>query len=212
MKLNTVVGRTGQSNAPSLRYRGVIFDMDGTLADSQLDFPAIRLELGLGEGPLLEKLASLSPDERARCEAILHSHERRGAECATPFPSADQWIVRLDEFQIERGVLSRNSKSIVEVTLQRCGLLFDKFLGREDATVKPDPAGVLHLCEHWNLDPREVLVVGDYVYDVEAAERAGCDCALITHGRDWPFAGRALYRWESLAEGLAQFEKIFFSH
>jgi phosphoglycolate phosphatase-like HAD superfamily hydrolase len=31
-------------------------------------------------------------------------------------------------------------------------------------------------------------MIGDYLYDIEAGRNAGTRTALITHGRDWPFA------------------------
>lgn len=45
--------------------RGVIFDLDGTLVDSGLDFDSMRREMGLDPGtPILESLATL-PEQDA---------------------------------------------------------------------------------------------------------------------------------------------------
>ena len=46
--------------------RAVIFDMDGTLTKPCLDFDAIRAEMGLSGEPILEAMARMTPDERAR--------------------------------------------------------------------------------------------------------------------------------------------------
>jgi FMN phosphatase YigB (HAD superfamily) len=47
--------------------RAVIFDLDGTLAESRLDFDAIRSEIGLRpELPILEQLADADPSQIAR--------------------------------------------------------------------------------------------------------------------------------------------------
>ena len=44
------------------QIRGIIFDMDGTLVDSRLDYDAIRREMGLPAGmPILEGLEQV-PD------------------------------------------------------------------------------------------------------------------------------------------------------
>lgn len=75
----------GESDPGSVA--GIIFDMDGTLVDSGLDFAAMRREMGLPDGvPLLETLENLNAAESARCRAILHRHEEAGAERASVLP------------------------------------------------------------------------------------------------------------------------------
>ena len=53
----------------------IIFDLDGTLTKPVLDFDAIRAEIGGIEGPILEAMVDLSPEDRARAELIV---ARRG--------------------------------------------------------------------------------------------------------------------------------------
>ncbi len=43
-------------------------------------------------------------------------------------------------------------------------------------------------------------MVGDYLYDLEAGRSAGTRTALLTHGRDWPFAHLADWTLTTLAE------------
>jgi phosphoglycolate phosphatase-like HAD superfamily hydrolase len=48
---------------PLQRHKGVIFDLDGTLADSRLDFARLRADLGLPPPtPILEALATPMPE------------------------------------------------------------------------------------------------------------------------------------------------------
>ena len=57
-------------------FRAVLFDLDGTLAESRLDFDAIRAEIGLLPGlPILEQLAGVDPAERARAALLLDYDE-----------------------------------------------------------------------------------------------------------------------------------------
>ena len=61
---------------------------------------------------------------------------------------------------------------------------FDLVLSATDPDVgafKPSPAGLIHACARWKLDPADVLYVGDRLdVDAEAAAAAGMPCALIT--------------------------------
>jgi HAD superfamily hydrolase (TIGR01549 family) len=181
--------------------------MDGTLVDSGLDFDQIRAEMGLDKGPILETMATLPIDRQRECEAILDRHERAGAERATLLSGAIEWIERLDGAGIPRAIFTRNSRLIVERTLARCGLEFQTVVSREDAPAKPDPAGIHLCCQQWDVSPTDVLMVGDYLYDIEAGRRARSRTALVTHGKDWHFADLAEFRWRDLMEGLAVFDR-----
>lgn len=182
--------------------RAVIFDLDGTLADSRLDFDLMRREMGLGPGPLLETIATLPETRRNQCEAILHRHESEGAERATLLPGAREWIDWLDEQRIPRAIFTRNSRSMTHATLHRCRVQFADVVAREDAPPKPDPTGILQLCKKWDVKPSETLVVGDYLYDIQAARGAGARAALVQGSRRFDFASQADFVWLDLCEGL----------
>ena len=74
-------------------------------------------------------------------------------------------------------------REAVEKVLRRCGLTFDLVLAREDAPYKPSPEGLWQICAAWGMTPAEVLMVGDYLYDLQAGRSAGTRTALVTHGR-----------------------------
>ncbi|MEX2115160.1 MAG: HAD family hydrolase [Pirellulales bacterium] len=161
--------------------RGVIFDLDGTLVDSRLDFDQMRREMGIdGSPPLLEALANMPPERATRCWEILLEHERRGAEQAVPFPGVPQFLQELAERGLARGVVTRNSRESTLALLARLGLQFDPVLGRHEAPPKPDPTALLHICQAWDFAPRECVMIGDYRYDIEAARRAGMHAVLFT--------------------------------
>lgn len=187
-----------------MRLAGVIFDLDGTLVDSGLDFAAIRREMGLGPDPILEAMEKVPPERRRECDEILMRHEQEGANRATLIHGAIEWLTFLDEESIPRAIFTRNSRPIVDVTLDRCGVTFEHVMAREDAPPKPDPTAIRQLCEQWRVDARDVLIVGDYVYDILAGHAAGAPTALLTHGRTLAFERMADYVWETLMEGLEQ--------
>ena len=51
-----------------------------------LDFPRIKAEMGIGDCPILEALAEMSPRERLAAEAVLHRHEEEAARGSTLNP------------------------------------------------------------------------------------------------------------------------------
>jgi HAD superfamily hydrolase (TIGR01509 family) len=165
--------------------RGVIFDLDGTLADSQLDFDAMRREMELPAGlPILEALDKLDPDSSARCRTILDRHEQAGVERATLLPGVGELLEILAARGLSLAIATRNSRPITLATLRKLGVEIELLATRCDGPVKPDPWPVLHVCQRWGLSPAEVVVVGDYRFDVECGRAAGCRTVLLTHPED----------------------------
>ncbi len=194
------------TNDAVLPVRGVVFDLDGTLVRQALDFEAIRREIGLPAGtPLLEALDRLPPAEQDRAWAILDRHELAAAAEAEVLPGVPEFLAWVDGRGLRRAVLTRNSRAAAAASLARCGLAdFDPVVSRDDAPYKPQPDGLLHICVAWGLRPVEVLMVGDYLYDVQVGRRAGTRVALVTHGRMLPFAGEADVVFADFAEGMGK--------
>tara|TARA_B100000029_G_scaffold379525_1_gene374351 strand:+ start:118 stop:714 length:597 start_codon:yes stop_codon:yes gene_type:complete len=172
---------------------GIIFDMDGTLVDSALDFDAIRRDIGLSDRqPILEGIEAIPEGaERDRATRILHRHEREGAERAVPYDGVSTLISRLADRNIRVGVLTRNSRLSTDATFSRLGWTFDVVLTREDAPAKPDPSGVLDICQLWQLPPGEILFVGDYLFDLQAGHNAGTRAVLFAPGDLPPWSEQA---------------------
>jgi HAD superfamily hydrolase (TIGR01509 family) len=188
------------------RVRGVVFDLDGTLVVQELDFDAMRREIGLPPGtPLLEALEHMDGPARAAALDVIRRHELAAAETARLTPGVAAFLELLAARGVRRAVLSRNMREAVEKVLRRCGIAFDIVLAREDAPYKPSPEGLWQICAAWGLAPAEVLMVGDYLYDIEAGRRAGTRTALVTHGRDLsfaPLADVAFATFEDLPDAL----------
>jgi HAD superfamily hydrolase (TIGR01549 family) len=165
--------------------RGVVFDLDGTLVDSRLDFEAMRREMELpSEEPILEALARLDPRQAERCNAILHRHELAGAERAVLLPGAGELVTTLHAHGIRQAIATRNSRIITEATLSKLELPIELVFTRDDGPVKPNPWAAQEACRRWDLPAAEVVVIGDFRFDVECGRAAGCRTVLLTHPLD----------------------------
>ena len=168
--------------------RGVVFDMDGTLVISGLDFERIRAEANIPDGlPILEFIESASDAAREKALRVLLAHEGRAARSCSLRPGALHVLGSLRELGMKLALLTRNSRDSVRVVLERFGLEFDFWIAREDAAPKPSPEPVLKTAAGLGLSPAELLVVGDYIFDIEAGRAAGAATALLRQdGRPVP--------------------------
>jgi HAD superfamily hydrolase (TIGR01549 family) len=187
-----------------MRYELVIFDMDGTLTQELLDFAAIRREIGLPEkAPILESIARMPAKERRRAEEILHRYETSAAETCTMHEGAAEVLAALAARGIRTALLTRNSGASVRKVLGRHGLALDAVATREDVPHKPHRDSILNLTRRLGILPEQTLMVGDYLYDVQAAANAGVDSALLCVKAELPeFAAKATYVVRSLREVL----------
>lgn len=168
----------------SVRLRAVIFDMDGTLTDSPLDFDRIRADCGVPAGrAVLEHLATLPPAERRDAEAALVEHERRAAAECVLKDGAHEALAALRAHGLKTALLTRNSAESVRTVLDRFELEFDCCLSREDAEPKPSPDAVLEIARRFGVRPQEVLMVGDYVFDMQAGRAAGTRTAFVRNAK-----------------------------
>ena len=170
----------GKINSP---LRALLFDMDGTVTRPTLHFGKIQEKIGLPP-PLLENMLSLEMgDEKDRAFHLLEKFEHEAAQSSELNAGAFALLERLDRDHIPRGLITRNSRRSVEVTLSRHGIQFDSIRTRDDGPVKPDPSAIFEICQELSVRPEEILLVGDYKYDIEAGERAGSKTALLTNGK-----------------------------
>lgn len=166
----------------------ILFDMDGTLTVPLLDYPRIKTEMGIGQVPIIEKLATMEPVARARAEAILHRHEDEAARLSTLNPGCRELLEWLKSVKIRFGIVTRNRRSCAQTTFEKHGLSFDYLITRDDGPCKPQPYPILHACRHFQADPAHVWMVGDGAYDIESANAAGVRSVWISHNQKRDFA------------------------
>lgn len=170
-----------------------VFDMDGTLTISAHDFEFIRRELGLKpEIPILEALAALPTQQAAPLWQRLNELEEHFAEQSSLMHGAVELLEKLVNRGAKLAILTRNTMPVVDKTLQACGL--DHFfprqhrLDRDSCAPKPSPAGIQHLLKLWRAPAADAVMVGDYLYDLQAGRSAGVTTIhLDTSGEiEWP--------------------------
>lgn len=203
--------------------RTVIFDLDGTLADTSHDLIAAAnacfRELGHGD-PLDPEADAATAFQGGRAMLRLgFSRVGGGNETAvdrefplflghyaagidrytTLYPGAAEAVARLCDAGYAVGICTNKPAGLAEELMSRLGVrdLFASLVGADTLpTRKPDPAPYLAAVERAGGDLRRSLLVGDTVTDRQTARAAGAPCVLVTFGPD----GRGVERLEP--EGL----------
>ncbi|WP_166422050.1 HAD family hydrolase [Paraglaciecola sp. 20A4] len=159
---------------PINTMKGFIFDLDGTLVTSNLDFRYLRTLLDCPiDQDILHFIADLPSPEQEHANKIVLDYELKDARNSLWIEGAKQLIYALHQKQFPIAIVTRNSKQATALKLANNHVLFDVILTREDAPPKPDPSALLRIAEHWQIPAPQLAYVGDYLYDIQAAKNAG---------------------------------------
>ncbi len=156
-----------------LHIRGVIFDLDGTLVSSSLDFIQIRKAIGCPVADVLAHVDSLSDEERRQAMGTIESFEMQDALTSVPLEGAHECIGLLEKLGLPKAILTRNCQQATRHKLAHGRWQFDAILSRDDAPPKPSPEGLLTIAKQWQIPHHQLVYLGDYHYDVDAANHAG---------------------------------------
>lgn len=183
---------TKSTLTPLGRHRGIIFDLDGTLVDSKLDFALLCQQLGWPAGtPILEHLATLPAAEQQRALLVIEQFELAGASAAHWMPGAAQLLQLLRAQKIPTAILTRNTRQATLLCVRNLGIEVDVILTRDDAPAKPDPAGLWQIASLWQQQCADLLFVGDYLFDLQTAANAGMPSCLYRGYDNGHFAADA---------------------
>lgn len=186
-------------------WKGVFFDLDGTLADTvELILLSYRhtMRAHLGEAPpderwiatmgtpLREQLrdfASSDGEAAAMLETYTSFQRRVHDEMVKPFPGAAEVLSELSERGSRVAVVTSKRGEVARRTLEVCGLWSAVELvvsADHVARGKPDPEAVLRALAALELEacPGKVLFVGDSPYDLRAGRSAGTRTAAASWG------------------------------
>lgn len=187
----------------------VIFDLDGTLADTAGDMAlAIRKTLadfglpphsrdvvrsmaGNGLAKLVERAFArhgVTLDRAGHEKAFAQLLEHYSAHpCvhSTLYPGARKTLAALDAAGIACAVLTNKRDPIARDVLQQLGIaeFFKAIHGEKDGVPrKPDPASALSLVQALGATPETTIIVGDSQTDLQTAHAAGLRAVLVTYG------------------------------
>lgn len=185
-------------------YELLIFDWDGTLADSVArivesvraaahlldltppDEPAIRGIIGLG---LPEAIAALYPhldaDEVERYRQAYADHYLTLDEEPPPlFPGVAEGLETLREAGYRLAVATGKSRRGLQRVLAGHGWLdyFEITRCADESGSKPDPQMLHEILAHCDVAAERALMIGDAVFDLQMARNAGMDCVAVGYG------------------------------
>ncbi len=187
----------------------LIFDLDGTLADSApdihrslnavlsrsglplLELKAVTLMIGGGPEVLVRKALRelglvLEPDEiRHLSMSFQHTYLEQGNALTSLFRGAVDCLDHLARHEIPIGLCSNKPGHICHQLLLDLEIrsFFDAIQGSGSALpTKPHPATLLAILCRLGAAPERALYVGDSKTDVETARAAGVPVALVECG------------------------------
>ena len=184
-----------------MKLRAILFDLDGTLTQPNLDFDAIRQETGMPEKtPILEYLKGAAEAEVERVMAVLERHEEEAAKNSELAPGALEVLALARRQGIKIGIITRNSRRSVKALAARHGIAADVAVARDDAPPKPSPEPVLRACRAMGVAPEETIMVGDYLFDMQAGKAAGASTAYLEGAHKLPEGFEVDFRLRTLSD------------
>ena len=196
------------------RYKAVVFDLDGTLQDSKIDYQ--KMTERVRDILILEGIPeSVIGDRRAvyliirgggdsllelgvrndRIQAVLdlmtdamNETELEAADTVEPKRNALQTLETLHLNGILLGIATRSHRVYAERCLAKMGMrhFFRGMLARDDVPFpKPDPRHLFETIALLEVVPGDVLYVGDTTTDLETARAAGVDFVGYKRDESW---------------------------
>jgi HAD superfamily hydrolase (TIGR01549 family) len=217
------------------KLRGVLLDVDGTLIDSNdaharawadtlqafgYDVSVERIRPLIGEGgdkvvPQLTGLESGSDKGRKISEHRSLLFEEKYLRTLRAFPKAHELLARFKAEGLRLVIATSSDAEQLERMLDQAGLdeLVERRTTSSDAkSSKPDPDIIQAALQRGEMSARDVLMLGDTPYDIEAARRAGVKTVAFRCG-GWSdvHLGGAVAVYEDASDLLAHYDRSLFS-
>ncbi len=197
---------------PPQKIKGVVFDLDGTLIHSVIDFPKMKRHMigileanGVPQGILTPqdlnveifekaektwdekgKLEAERVEVRAQLEEAMNQGEIEAIATVEEIEGAAETIRTLKENGYKLAILTRSHHAYAVEALKKIGAhrYFDLILGRsETPRPKPYAEAMEHTAKLMGLPLDELVLVGDHRLDQMTTESAGCRFIGVKTGR-----------------------------
>ena len=184
----------------------LLFDLDGTLADTAPDLVAAlnfvltrhgkstvsveyaRYWAGAGSAQLIEQgfsISATSKEFHALREELLDYYDQHVCEDSCLFPGIDQLLTRLELAGYSWGVVTNKPARFADPLLNALGLSHRAAVvvcGDTLPTNKPEPEPVLHACHLNGRNTSTTALIGDDLRDIMAGRAAGTTTVAVTWG------------------------------
>lgn len=191
-----------------MKYKAVIFDMDGTLLDTLEDIAAsvnrVLLARGfsshgvnqyrafIGDGPKM-LISRALPENHRNAEMIqqclaayLEDYGQNCDDHTTLYPGIPDLLDELTHRNLKMAILTNKQNDLARRCVNRflSKWHFDRVLGlRPDVPRKPHPAGALEIADLLGLEAKKVMFVGDSDIDMKTARASD----MLPIGASWGF-------------------------
>ena len=180
-------------SAPSLAY--AINYMLRSVSKSELSLERIRQFIGKGSEILAKKAYlnkhefsddEIDKEEFKKAHKIFLDFYGKNLNAKTKlYPNAIETLEKLNNLGYITALVTNKPHQFVKPMLEHFKLdkHFKDYLGAsEKFAKKPAPDMLLHICEKFNVEPKDAVMVGDSANDVLAAKAANIDSIAVTYG------------------------------
>ena len=189
-------------------YQAVMFDLDGTLIDSKINFPRMKAKSiqflersGVKPGLLTKNMLNQEIEHRAKMflrkeefstdtvrtifrevTSIMNAVELEAIERIQLYYDVPETLQTIQRFGLKIGILTRGCREYAEKAVKKVRLqrCIDAIVARDDVSnPKPDPEHPRQLLKILKVKPSETLLVGDTITDIRCAHNVRMKSAWL---------------------------------
>lgn len=189
-----------------MKYKGIIFDLDGTLVNSlediadsmnkvlqDLDYPTHSYDvfqyfIGSGLRNTVTKALPPSNNSDEQIEICFERMVKGYSESCTLKTKPYEGIIELLDYLASRNIkLAVFSNKADELTQRITAEIFPDYFNTAvglsvESLKKPNPSKALEISKKWGLEPEEIIFIGDSDIDMQTAVNANMFPVGVTWG------------------------------